>query len=254
MQFKNKLIFLLSAVTIACDSPQNVHNSEDIFDETTYPENVFTTLKAGVQNKYIAFEGVNYRADSSLTWAYTGDTVIVETVDHDGPNNWIHVIEKLTSGSAYLKLPLNRYRAPFYGRTESDYFIEQRNDSLFFHFYLKNGQNSFISLIFGIYSDWRVSNDLPKLPLQPIRKTHADTLGWKTTLPYCECYQQGYLEDFHHISGEYGRLNVVIDDVAMQGDGPGTTWIYSKNAGLIRTYVVDWWTQKSIGWDLLPPE
>ena len=216
--------------------------------------NVFCALELAIQNKAIAFEGENYRADTSLTWAYTGDTVVVEIDQLKGLYNWFHVTERLTPGSPYFKSSRDRYLAPFYGKTESDYFIEARDDSLYFHFYIKNSQHSFISFLFGVYPDWEILHDLPKLPLLKIEGTRADTLGWKTTLPYCECYQEGYLQNFQHISGEYLRLNIVIDDEAMRGDGPGITWIYSRAAGLVRTYVVNWWTQKCVGWDLLPQE
>jgi hypothetical protein len=80
----------------------------------------------------------------------------------------------------------------------------------------------------------------------------VDILGWKTSLNYCECRQQGYAEDYTLFGKTYDRLNVIVENSAMAWDGNGMTYAFSKGTGIVRFSTYGWWTQSGYGWDLLP--
>ena len=64
--------------------------------------------------------------------------------------------------------------------------------------------------------------------------------------------RSGFVENFTLFGETYERLNVIVDDTAMQVDGPGQTFVYAEESGIVRSAGSSAWTGVGWGWDLLP--
>ncbi len=82
-------------------------------------------------------------------------------------------------------------------------------------------------------------------------ENETDIIGWKTTMGFCECDRDGYDPLLELFGVQYENVNISIRNAVMAVDGPGTTFMYSSDHGMIRSSHYSWWLQSGYGWDLL---
>ena len=220
--------FLLTSL-VAChkESPAPVPNPGHIrFDD----------LAVGQRNKYLIFLGEGYYDAAYDQYAYTDDTLKVEIIAQDDKG---FLVEESLDVVGEINDWLKDDRDSVY-----QYYIKIENDSL--KFAPKTG----LYLGSRLWRYWWSSKK--GLPLAKIESPETEIKGWITTLPYCECYHQGFAKDYKLFGKNYERLNVIVDDQAMALDGPGKNIVYAPEYGLVRFVTYSWWTSTGIGWDLLP--
>jgi len=199
----------------------------------------FDQPEVGQQSRYVLFQGSRY-ADPQApdAWTYRSDTLIVEIVGQDDAGFLLE--ERLSEGSharsadtAYLPHPDTVYR----------YYMQVETDSV--HFFAGEGP-------FTVSHFFQGALDSRKLPLDFIAGPKTAFSGWKTDLPYCECYREAYAENSLILGQHYDHPNVIINNAATQHDALGFTYAYHLEGGLVRYYYVSWWFQSGQGWDRLP--
>ena len=225
-----RLLFYLLIFTLAgCDSMTDDHSA---------PENGhaidFSALNVGQESSYVRFEGEDYRDTENLNFEYTPDTLVVQ------------VVQATEGGYVFME----------YLRPGSRGLVE--NDA----FYMPDSIRYLVSIVddqlrvSGIDQLYHLShlfwNYQEALPLEDTQENEVDIRGWKTSLPFTELYRSGYVVDFQLFGKTYSRLNVVVDDTDMQVDGPGKTFLYSIEEGIVRSSSASAWTGHGWGWDRLP--
>lgn len=202
-----------------------------------YPDKInFVKPAVGQRSIYIGFEGESYwsQEDSACCWNFTTDTLLVEITEKT--SNGFVVNETLIreSGGRYSTLI----------DTTNDYEMLVQNDTLVIASTVLVGTRSFLfgtSPFSGGFT----------FPLTDFTDFEVYIWGWRTSHPKKGCYQEGFVEDYQGLARTYDRLHVVIDNCAMMVDGPGYTWIYSRQAGIVRTFTVSAWFGNGWGWELL---
>lgn len=180
-------------------------------------------LSVGQRSRYVRFAGTDYYASSQQNISFQPDTLVLEVTGEVGGG---FVVGETFKGQTV------------------EYFMVLDGEYLT----ISRPEPSFESLQLFEVLGW---NRSLKLPLK-IDGPQIHMVGWHTSLEYCECYGEGYLSNYQLLSSTYARANVVVDNRAMAGDGPGYTWIYSRESGIIRSSWVSWWPPNQAGgWALL---
>lgn len=227
------LITLLALLVLRC-------KKEDTRPELpTLPSDHNISLKhpqVGQTSRYVLLKGERYFDDSQPdAYSYAADTLVVELVDETATG--FRIREYLTEFSASKSSPMPEVPFP---DSVTYYEMQLQGDSVLF----SSNEEFFTSRLLPFASR--------PFSLSVFQSNPTSFVGWKTELPYCECYREAFVEELSLFGYTYPDLNVIIDNLAMQVDGPGYTVVYSADAGWVRTYVVNWWTQTGQGWDLLP--
>ena len=192
--------------------------------------------QVGQANFYLRLRGERYFDPNNTTsWGYLPDTLLLEIVDAD--ENGYLIRESLTSGSYSFTADTLQLFQP---DSIAFYYLNTGEDTVrFFH-----PDQPFLLSKFPVLNH--------AYPLEFFTANPTSFAGWKTELPYCECNLEAYVDHAEILGRKYGKLNVLIENMAMQYDGPGFTTAYNASEGIVRTYVVNWWFQMGEGWDLLP--
>lgn len=192
---------------------------------------VFDALAVGKVFKYLGFEGKNYNYGDGSEFTYSNDTLVLKVVSKDAA--WFKIEESLHYVDS----------VGWYG---------QEKDATYYYFLYMKDEKLHIEIPASQRSRIFRSNNAWTLPLSAIEGPTVAIKGWKTDLPYCECYKEGFTENYTLFGQLYPRLNVVMDDTFMQVDGPGRTYLYSPHEGIVKFSEYSWWTQSGYGWDLIP--
>jgi hypothetical protein len=87
-----------------------------------------------------------------------------------------------------------------------------------------------------------------ELRLDDIPGPETDIFGWKTTLDYCECYEEAFVGDGDINGAVYDRLNVVVDNQDMEVDGPGATGSTARGTAWCAPRVIPGGPRTASGW------
>ena len=206
---------------------------------------VFGNLSVGDSSYYIAFRAENYSDPKNLEFRYLEDTLAVE-VRSRGQKGFL-ICERYTDGSSIMRRIQSGETdtSKYMPHTASKFYAKYVDDVLFFSSFSDSALTNSL-LVGSLFPNFAI-----KLPLADITTEKVSIRGWKTSFPYCECYNEGYATDFELLGNWYERLNVIVDDRGMVLDGVGQTWIYSREAGVVRAYYTSGMVQTSCGWDLL---
>ncbi len=201
-------------------------------------------LMVGQQSSFVRFTGEAYFMPNNNNITYHADTLVMEVVSEDQGVFLLkeyltpHSISKVTGALwnadsvYYLKAYVDTdtlWVEPQFGEYGSSWFFTE------------------VSRRNSLYSKYTLSD----LPFHQFQGQEVDFLGWKTTLGYGENYKEAHMVNASLLGANYPFLNVRIDDSAMAFDGPGYTVIYEPKGLLVRSSVVNWWTQSGGGWDRL---
>ncbi|RMD75960.1 MAG: hypothetical protein D6818_00930 [Bacteroidetes bacterium] len=201
------------------------------------PTGFFETLEAGSTFHYALFTGENYYdpADTALT--YHPDTLVWEVTAHPEAHVW-EVREYLTEGSASK-----------WGDGPAPW-----PDSVFTYRLRVAGDTLFAEALDPDGWLWSRLFQGHPLPLAPVTDNPATITGWKTDLSYCECDRMAHTDQWTLFGKIYYQLNLAILNGWMAVDGPGFTYVYSQQYGLLRSVSYSWWTQSGVGWDRFPAD
>lgn len=197
----------------------------------------FDQLAVGQVSHYIGLLGENYFENGAGTFTYTDDTLVIEVVSRDAHGY------KIAESLRYVG-DIDPWMG-FERDSVYTYYLNVRNDSLI------------VSPIGTDYLKSRIMGypfQSAGLSLLPVSGPKVNLTGWKTDLSYCECFREGYVENYTLFGTTYDRLNVVIDNSPMALDGNGATYVYAPDHGIVRFSTYGWWTQSGYGWDLLGGE
>lgn len=223
------LLLLIPVIWSACHkdgSPNPTPNNGERIN--------FANLQVGQTSRYLGLNGNGYASVEDI-FDYSDDTLNLVITGHDNQGY-------LVKESLDYQGDLNPWLVPDKDSVYQ-YYLNARNDTL--RITPRNG-NFVFSRIFAYLINKQ------GIPLQSITQQKLAIGGWKTDLPYCECRQIGYAENYMLFGTAYTRLNIIVENSDMALDGNGETYMFSPEAGIVRASTYSWWTQNGIGWDLLP--
>ena len=225
-------LFALAAIALfsSCKKEAVPYNNFNNPDKIS-----FENMAVGQKSKYLELTGEGYYSHNTDSFVYTDDSLSLEIISQDA--NGFLVEER-----------------DHYTGTVSNW-LEYEKDSVYYYYFkvendtlkIKPKNNPYLrSRIFG----YHVGHT--GLPLAEYTNNPIEIQGWLTSVPYCECYHDGYTKDFTLFDETYDRLNVIVQDSPMALDGNGETYLWSKQHGIVRFVTYSWWTQTGHGWNLLP--
>ena len=195
----------------------------------------FDSPAVGQQSRYAVLLGEKYGDPADSPFRYVDGVLLAEIVGHD--DTGFRVRES-------FEVPLDVSQDARLEALEPDavyeYRLRMEGDALTVVYSDANRR----SRLFRSWADHA-------LPLADVASPATTIFGWRPALPYCECYEQAYVANGEIHDATYDRLNVVVDNEAMQTDGPGATKIYSAHDGLVRSIHYSWWTRRGEGFDLI---
>lgn len=226
-------LFVLAAATTLFSSckkeavPYNNINNPDKIS--------FDNLAIGQKSTYLELIGEDYYNHSTENFVYTDDTLSLEIINQDA-NGFL--VEERAHYTGTVSNWLEHEKDSVY-----HYYFKVENDTL----KIKPKNNPYLqSRIFGYHVGQT------GLPLAEYTNNTIAIQGWLTSVPYCECYHDGYTTNYTLFDETYDRLNVIVQDSPMALDGNGETYLWSKEHGLVRFVTYSWWTSTGHGWNLLP--
>ena len=242
---RTSITWMIFAILISVTLLQSCKKDKDTegTNPTLNPDPIeIACLMVGQQSRFIRLTGEKYYMANDTNITYHPDTLVMEVIDED--NGVFTLSEALTPASNSVVYELLPYADTTYLITA---YIDQ--DTLWLE--PKTGEygNSWfftgVSKRNSFYSQYHLSY----MPLMAFGDPEVDFLGWKTTMGYGESYMEGHMVNQTLLGTDYPFLNVMVDNSDMAFDGPGYTLIYEPKGRLVRSTVVNWWTQSGGGWD-----
>lgn len=195
----------------------------------------FDQMAVGQTSRYLGLLGEKYYQSTTDDFVYTDDTLVLTIVGKDAKG--FQVAEEV-----HYNGDVDGWLAP-----EKDsvyhYYLDIKDDTLKIY---PDGTSYLKSRLF------HYAAGSTGLSLAPVANPEIQIAGWKTDLSYCECFRNGYAQDYSLFGQDYDRLNVVVDNRSMAFDGNGETYVYAGKYGIVRASTYSWWTSSGYGWDLLP--
>lgn len=218
---------------------------EQILNPPTSSQHIdLMDLKVGQTNSYVRYEGEKYYDTTShFDFSYTNDTIVMEIVAQDGST--FIVEESYTPGSEILTSEHSEYY-----KQKLRYRLSIEDNKAVIERDTANQYSTYFFYAFSL-NDWGNGEFKMEFDLSPITENETEIKGWKTTGGYCECYIEGFADDVVILGNEYGRCNVITNNVPMQVDGNGMTYVYNSERGFVRSFTYSWWTGGGHGFDLL---
>jgi hypothetical protein len=227
-------------VFVACNKEEETLNPK--LDETMIN---FQNLEVGQTNYYLRYVGEKYYdEDSNNQFSYTNDTLKVEIIEEVSPGQFL-VEESYTPGSEILE----GENVDYY-RMVLSYYLSIENDQIMIK---KTSDDSYGAHFIYSFSltGWGSENDGIELPLETFTDKETSIVGWKTTTTYSELFGEYYANNVTIRNFNFGTANVIINNLPMQVDGNGMTYVYNRDYGLIRSFTYSAWTGGGSGWDLI---
>ena len=201
-------------------------------------------MEVGQFNLYHAYTGENYYTPEGVNdFSYVDDTLKVEIIDKNGEEYLWKETYTLLSKSVIEQEPE--------ALKEFTYWVSIDGDSIQIREAVENMYYSHLLYSFSLNS-WNLISGKFKIPLNPAEEEETNVEGWKTTSSYHESYKEYYDPETIIKNTNYGKAHVIADNVPMQGDGNGKTYVFNSEHGLIRTFTYSWWTSTGNGFDLIP--
>ncbi|MCH9032142.1 MAG: hypothetical protein IIB00_07780 [candidate division Zixibacteria bacterium] len=237
MKFRILLTIILALATSACETHQLVSSQG-------HGRINFANLEVGQSSSYIRFKGENYFASDDSSFVYFSDTLIVTVIAKN--SGWFTIEEKISAGSLARRDSAHADSALLQDATN---IYTNRIAVIMDSLYLEHASTRFVESYLFQFSLQDVFYIDGALSLERITEPEVVLHGWKTN--DCACNFQGTVSEYDQLGIEYQDLNVIVNNESMRTDGPGHTYLYSREDGLVHLYWVNPWTQRAIGWDLL---
>ncbi len=192
----------------------------------------FDQLTVGQRSRYLFFICDHYGSPAQGTQTYAPDTLQLVVAGQDGDG--FRIEESLTPGSASLHGAMNVLDPD----STYTYWLQIVGDSLWVDARTR-------SRIF-----WAPTERY--YPLAPVAGPETQFVGWQPDLRYHESLVTAYVRDHTQLGQSFDRLNLLMDNRAMQYDAAGDLFAYAADHGLVRWASYSWWTRGGTGWDLVP--
>ncbi len=220
-------LLLLLAISISCTK-----NDDDNGTPNPPPksENFLENLHIGDKLYYTLLSGYNYYDPDQNEYAYMGDTLELEVVSKSATG--VEITQRITPGSTMMHSLVE-----YYWHKDSVYTNTWKieGDSLFF------GSGAQVDQTHLLYTT--------PLKFSDYTEEKVELTGWRTTYNYSESNAQLYTTDYTLFGHYYDSLSVYIHNEPMSYDANGTTVVFSKAHGIVRTSEYGWWSQSGFGWD-----
>ncbi len=197
----------------------------------------FDALAVGQVSRYEVFVGQEYFQAERSPFEYAGGVLVAEVVDED--DDGFVVVEFFESR------PMLPERLENHIELDATYEYTLRVEEGSLRVIGKDGE-----LESRLYSNLV----LPDLPIDAFSEHETEVFGWKTRLPGCACYREAFIRNAEIRGQTYARLNVVVDDQLMRVAGPGATYLYGPEDGLVRTVEYSPWNGEGLGYDRMTAE
>lgn len=227
---KHYIILLLLINLMACDKQDLEENQGPQSNFTNHIQ--FESPQIGQKSTYLGFTAAGYGdPDRYDDFQYNGDTLKLEIVDQMGHNFIVH--QQMTGN----------------------------NEEYTFQFYIDQEELVITDLDPDIYTiepflywlgldGWGLS-DTMRLNLTTFTK-EVSIKGWQIEAsPENGNYALLHAEEVEILGNQFSNINIIVDNIPMQVDGSGKTYLYSKADGFVRTTTYSPWTLEGSGWDLL---
>ncbi len=226
--------FTVLMTIFACEKSE----TDPYYDTLSYtaPVNLagFDDLEVGDEYRYVYFLGENYFVQDNCNYEILSDTLEIEVC---GIEDGKYVVsEKINPNSAMLNDDYYFFKdsvfVNYWSIRNDSLIIDQHpsNENFYSHLFLRNPNS--LSLIEDMENE-------------------TEICGWKTT-------DSGYeWETMQHalndtIAGEiFPHINITINNVSMALDGPGYSFYYTLEDGILRTSEYSAWTGAGVGWERL---
>ncbi len=211
---------------------ERCEKTEEIYIENPRFSNIiqFDNLQVGQKSYYELLTIENFWENENFE--YIQDTLIVEVVAKQTSN--VFEIKE------YFLNPSERLEEVFWNNYEDVTNIwTLKNDSIF----ITNSDSKYISTL--------LTFSRGPIPIHNISQQKAQIKGWKIDVPYQGSYHEYYIEDYVLKGFEYEHLNAIVDNMGMQVDGPGYTFVYNNQSGFVKTAIYSPWTGTGNGFDLI---
>jgi hypothetical protein len=242
---KKILPFLVVAsvlILFSCNKDEAVVEPK-LSDTMIQPDN----LEVGQVNYYLRFEGEKYYDNSSNNlFSYTNDTLKIEVIEELDGGRFL-VQENYTPGSEILE----GENAEYY-REVKKYYMYLENENLVIERTTDDMYSTHLIYAFSL-GEWGSGGEKVEFPLSLFTEKETTIEGWKTTNEYIEAYGEYFAKDVTLLEHNFGTANVIVNNVPMQVDGNGMTYVYNRTYGFVRSFTYSWWTGGGSGWDLMVP-
>lgn len=228
---KYLIYFFLIATGISCTkSDDDCACADPQVEEGNFLDN----LRIGDKLYYSMLLGENYHDQTEEIYNYTGDTLELEVLAKSA--NGVEISQRITPGSNMMVSDTANY----YSNPDSVYVNTWKilGDSLFVESDAAYFQTHLLSVSRMKFSDYT--------------EPEVELTGWRTSYDYSESNAQLYTTDYTLFGQHYDTLSVYIHNQPMSYDGNGSTIVFSKSDGIVRSSTYGWWTQSGYGWHLIP--
>lgn len=226
---KSLILIAVAALFISCDALIDSIDG-DGNSSKTYQTISYDNPKIGQTSVYVGVYIENY-SNQNMTCIEYSDSLIWKVLRVE--DDTIELMQIFVYNNMILKA------ADEFTRDTSYCTLELYNDS--------------INVVYPVPIDTRIFG-VPNLYLGYYKPLPQHTLIRASADNSClQRYQLAskveYLYESLFIDGtRYSDVSMYVDNIEMQVDGPGFTFIYSMDEGLLACYVVNPWTDTGSGW------
>ncbi len=174
--------------------------------------------------------GKDYNAGDGSEFTYSGDTLELEILETTDAGTLIS--ERITPGSNMMAESTTYYR---------------NKDSVYTNYWRIEGDSLFVAIPGPLPTSHLLF--APRLKFSDYTEPEVEMVGWRTSYDYSESDAQLYTTDYSLFGMHYDTLSVYIHNSPMGFDAFGSTTVYDREAGIVRSSTYGWWTQTGIGWD-----
>ena len=198
--------------------------------ESAESGNFLNDLSVGDKIYYSMLIGENYFNGNVNEYSYSGDTLELEIreISTDG----VLIFETITPNSNMMSDSLTYY---WY------------KDSVYVNTWRIEGDSLFITSDPNYATSHLIQTT--RLKFSDYSEQQVDIIGWRTSFNYSESNAQLFATNYSLFNHLYDSLSVYIHNEPMSYDGNGSTTVYSKSFGIVRSSVYGWWSQSGYGWD-----
>lgn len=195
----------------------------------------FSQMAVGQKSRYLGLTGNDFYIKNNPDFKYSDDTLELE------------IVEEHAQGFK-VKETLH-----YVGAVDQGW---QNPDSVYYYYLTISNNRLKATAVNGPYFSSRILPKQPDawdgLPLNDISTKIIGLGGWTTDLDYCQCLTDGYAENYTLFGKTYPKLNLLINNIGLNTETNGETYLYSKTNGIVRYSNYYYGTQKGVGWDLIP--
>lgn len=233
---KNTFFFAaICCILAACNKSEPEVFQENFSTQSPIAMSGFDDLEIGDEFRYELYLGENYWDNDNPNFELRADTLLLE-VCGISPDGKFVIAEKFTEHSSIFS-------------TEEFYYPYDNADSIFINYWViendslkleEKAHEGVVSHLF-LFST-------PSLPLQDFDENETELFGWKIQDAANIFDANLFVSNAEIGDFIYDHINVVVNNYATAVDGPGFSYFYNRDDGIVRTATYSSWTGMGVGW------